>query len=67
MNDCAKEKIQSVLDKSLCVYQIRNFAPPHNRAEIVIPNEYQNTTSGDMFLLHDSGAGDQSRLFEFST
>ena len=40
---------------------------PQNRDEIIIPNEFQNTSSGERFLLYDSGAGDQNRQLIFCT
>ena len=41
---------------------------PRYRANIpVIPNEFQTTTTGNRFLLHDSGVGDPDRIIIFAT
>ena len=40
--------------------------PQHRRDSSAIPNEYTITTHGDMFLLHDSGPGDDSRIILFA-
>ena len=47
-----------------------NGAPaiPQSRAGIpVIPNEFQTTSNGNCFLLHDSGVGDENRILIFAT
>ena len=38
-----------------------------NRATVEIPEEYARLASGEVFLLHDSGVGDEERILIFGT
>jgi hypothetical protein len=41
---------------------------PRDRANVpIIPDEFQVTSNGDRFLLHDSGVGDADRMIIFGT
>ena len=42
-------------------------ATPQNRATVEIPQEYTRLASGEVFLLHDSGVGDEERILIFGT
>lgn len=42
-------------------------ATPQNRATVEIPPEYARLTSGEGFLLHDTGVGDEQRILIFGT
>ena len=51
------------------VRENQNVIPnPQNRDEIpVLPLEYQQTASGEQFLIYDSGVGDAERIFIFAS
>ena len=48
-----------------------DYDVPHNpvtREDIpVLPEQYQNTVTGEPFLIYDSGVGDQDRMFIFAS
>ena len=72
ISDQAAVKLPAIRNIRRCVRRHRQDAgnpPPVPRtcADIVIPDEYQITTSGERFLMYDSGAGDEDRILIFGT
>ena len=72
ISDQAAVKLPAIRNIRQCVLRHRKDAGnpppvPRTRGDIVIPDEYQITRSGERFLMYDTGAVDEDRILIFGT